>query len=62
MKPIVRDLKNISPAMIAQVDPSSPLVEDLTKVEKLRKDENAINKVFMTMNSWINTKVEGRMI
>jgi len=48
--------------MIAQVDPSSPLVEDLTKVEKLRKDENAINKVFMTMNSWINTKVEGRMI
>jgi hypothetical protein len=62
VKPIVRDLKNISPAMIAQVDPSSPLVEDLTKVEKLRKDENAINKVFMTMNSWINTKVEGRMI
>lgn len=39
--------------MIAQIDPSSKLVEDLAEVEKLRRDEDLINKVYMAMNTWI---------
>lgn len=47
------NLKNISLSMIAQIDPSSKLVEDLAEVEKLRRDEDLINKVYMAMNTWI---------
>ena len=56
------DMKNINPAMLAQVDPNSKLVDDLKEVEKLKRDKDNISKVYMAMNAWVrNIHNEGHV-
>ena len=56
------DMRNINPAMLAQVDPSSKLVDDLKEVEKLKRDKDTISKVYMAMNAWVrNIHNEGHV-
>lgn len=58
VKPKKRDLTNITPEMLAKLDPSHEIIKELEKLEKISKNSNMIQHVYRAMNNYVRMKLE----
>lgn len=55
--PLKRNIDNISPELIASLDPDSALVKELNNIERLLKKSELLEKVFRATNNYVRSKL-----
>ena len=60
LKPKNRDLTNITPDKLLNLDPSHEIVTELGKLEKVTKNRNMIEKVYRALNNFVRMKLENQ--